>query len=49
MTRLREIVQREGPSGGRAVEEAFLKAVEDFTQGMPQTDDITFMLVEKFA
>jgi serine phosphatase RsbU (regulator of sigma subunit) len=45
--RLREIVQREAPSGSKAVETAFLKAIEDFTQGVPQTDDITFMVVEK--
>jgi serine phosphatase RsbU (regulator of sigma subunit) len=45
--RLREIVRREAPSGSTAVEEAFLKAIEDFTEGMPQTDDITFMVVEK--
>jgi serine phosphatase RsbU (regulator of sigma subunit) len=45
--RLREIIQREAPSGSKAVEEAFLKAIEDFTQGVPQTDDITFMVVEK--
>ena len=24
------------------------EAIEDFTQGMPQTDDITFVLVEKY-
>jgi serine phosphatase RsbU (regulator of sigma subunit) len=45
--RLLEIIQREAPSGGRAVEQRFLKAIEDFTQGMPQTDDITFVVVEK--
>jgi len=45
--RLREIVQREAACGSQAVEEAFLKAIEDFTKGMPQTDDITFMVVEK--
>lgn len=45
--RLREIIQREAPSGGKAVESAFLKAIEEFTEGMPQTDDITFVLVEK--
>jgi serine phosphatase RsbU (regulator of sigma subunit) len=44
---LREIIQREAPSGSKAVEEAFLKAIEDFTQGTPQTDDITFMVIEK--
>jgi serine phosphatase RsbU (regulator of sigma subunit) len=45
--RLREIIQREAPCGSKAVEEAFLGAIEDFTQGMPQTDDITFLVVEK--
>ena len=45
--RLQEIIQRESPSGSRAVEQRFLKAIEDFTQGMPQTDDITFVVVEK--
>jgi serine phosphatase RsbU (regulator of sigma subunit) len=45
--RLREIIQREAPSGGKAVEDAFLKAIEDFTQGTSQTDDITFLVIEK--
>jgi serine phosphatase RsbU (regulator of sigma subunit) len=44
---LREIIRREAPLGGHAVERAFLKAIGDFTQGMPQTDDITFVVVEK--
>jgi len=25
-----------------------LQAIEEFTQGMPQTDDITFVVVEKY-
>ena len=45
--RLLEIIQRESPSGSRAVEQGLLKAIEDFTRGMPQTDDITFVVVEK--
>ena len=45
--RLLEIIQREAPSRGRALEQTFLKAIEDFTQGMLQTDDITFVVVEK--
>jgi serine phosphatase RsbU (regulator of sigma subunit) len=45
--RLHEILRREAARGSKAVEEAFLKAIEDFTQGMPQTDDITFVVVEK--
>ena len=44
---LREIIRREARLGSQAVERAFLKAVADFTQGVPQTDDITFVLVEK--
>jgi len=45
--RLIEIVQQEAPSGSRSVEQRCLKAIEDFTQGMPQMDDITFVVVEK--
>ena len=46
--RLLEIIQREGPSGSHAVEHSFLKAIADFTQGTPQTDDVTFVIVEKY-
>jgi serine phosphatase RsbU (regulator of sigma subunit) len=45
--RLLEIIRQQGPSGSQAVERGFLQAIEDFTQGMPQTDDITFVVVEK--
>jgi len=45
--RLLEIIQREALAGSRAVEQAILKDVADFTQAMPQTDDITFLVVEK--
>jgi sigma-B regulation protein RsbU (phosphoserine phosphatase) len=45
--RLLEIIQQEAPSGSYALEQKFLKAIEEFTQGMPQTDDITFVVVEK--
>ena len=45
--RLLRIIQQEAPSGSQALEERFLKAVEEFTQGVPQTDDITFVVVEK--
>jgi serine phosphatase RsbU (regulator of sigma subunit) len=45
--RLLEIIRREAPSGSHAVEQRFLNAIEDFTQGTPQTDDITFVVVEK--
>jgi serine phosphatase RsbU (regulator of sigma subunit) len=45
--RLREIIQRDAHSGSHAIEKSFLKAIQDFTQGTPQTDDITFVIVEK--
>jgi serine phosphatase RsbU (regulator of sigma subunit) len=47
--RLLEIIRREAPSGSHAVERSILQAIEDFTQGMPQTDDITFVVVENCA
>ena len=45
--RLLEIIRQEAPSGSHALKQKFLKAIEEFTQGMPQTDDITFVVVEK--
>ena len=45
--RLLQVVRREAPLGSQAVEQGFLKAMEDFTMGIPQTDDITFVVVER--
>jgi serine phosphatase RsbU (regulator of sigma subunit) len=45
--RLLQIIQREAPHGGHAVEQKLLKTIDEFTQGTPQTDDITFVVVEK--
>jgi serine phosphatase RsbU (regulator of sigma subunit) len=45
--RLLRIIRQEAPSGSQAIERKFLTAIEEFTQGMPQTDDITFVIVEK--
>jgi len=45
--RLLEIIRKEAPSGSHALEQKFLQAIEEFTQGTPQTDDITFVVVEK--
>jgi serine phosphatase RsbU (regulator of sigma subunit) len=45
--RLLEIIQQGAPSGSRAVEQTCLKAIESFTEGMAQVDDITFVVVEK--
>ncbi len=45
--RLLEIIRQEAPSGSHAIEQRFLKAIEEFTLGTPQSDDITFVVVEK--
>jgi sigma-B regulation protein RsbU (phosphoserine phosphatase) len=45
--RLVEIIQRMAPAGSLALKAAFLRAIEEFTMGMPQTDDVTFLIVEK--
>jgi sigma-B regulation protein RsbU (phosphoserine phosphatase) len=46
--RLRKVIRQEAPSGSQALHQAFLKAIGEFTQGVPQTDDITFVVVEKY-
>jgi serine phosphatase RsbU (regulator of sigma subunit) len=46
--RLMEIIRREAPSGTLAVEQSLLNALGSFTQSTMQTDDITFVVVEKF-
>ena len=45
--RLREVIRRQGPSGGCAVEQGLLQACKEFTGGLPQIDDITLVVVEK--
>jgi serine phosphatase RsbU (regulator of sigma subunit) len=45
--RLLEIIRQEAPSGSPALVAKLLKAIEKFTQGVQQTDDITFVVVEK--
>jgi sigma-B regulation protein RsbU (phosphoserine phosphatase) len=46
--RLLDIIQQEAPSGSGALEQKLLRGIEGFTQGVPQTDDITFVIVEKY-
>jgi serine phosphatase RsbU (regulator of sigma subunit) len=46
--RLLEIIQQEAPSGSQAFQQKFLQAIAEFTQGTPQLDDITFLIVEKY-
>jgi len=45
--RLLRIIRQEAPSGSHALERKLLEAIEEFTRGAPQTDDITFVIVEK--
>ena len=45
--RLLNIIRQHAPSGSHGLEQHFLQAIEGPTQGMPQTDDITFVIVEK--
>jgi serine phosphatase RsbU (regulator of sigma subunit) len=45
--RLLKIIQQEAPSGSHALEQKLLQEIEEFTQDMPQNDDITFVVVEK--
>ena len=45
--RLRELIQQAAPLGSEAVERGLLKSIADFTQGIPQPDDITFVVVGK--
>ncbi len=47
--RLLSIIRQEARSGSQALERTILKAIEEFTQGTPQTDDITFVLVERIS
>ena len=46
--RLLQIIRQEARSGGQAIEREFLKGIEAFTQGTAQTDDITFVVIEKY-
>jgi serine phosphatase RsbU (regulator of sigma subunit) len=45
--RLLAIILKEAPRGIQALERALLEAIEEFTRGLPQTDDITFVIIEK--
>ena len=44
---LQNLIQQAAPAGGAALKQKLLAAIEDFTQETPQTDDITFLVVEK--
>ena len=44
---LLRIIQEEALLGSQALERKILRAIEEFTEGKPQIDDITFLIVEK--
>lgn len=46
--KLLQIIRQEARWGAGAIEHKLLQAIEEFTQGMAQTDDITFLVVEKY-
>ena len=45
--RLLELIRQQAPGGSLALEQKLLTALQEFTQGTPQTDDITFVIVER--
>jgi len=45
--RLMEIIELEAPAGSPSLERGLLVSLEAFTKGLPQPDDITFVIVEK--
>ena len=47
--RLLELIRQAAPAGSQVLEHKLLRAIEEFTQGTPQVDDITFVIVEKTA
>jgi sigma-B regulation protein RsbU (phosphoserine phosphatase) len=47
--RLLDLMRQAGPAGSHVLEYKLLRAIEEFTEGTPQTDDITFVIVEKTA
>jgi sigma-B regulation protein RsbU (phosphoserine phosphatase) len=46
--RLRALIRQQALSGSCSLERKLLTEIESFTQGVPQTDDITFAIIEKF-
>ena len=46
-TRVKEVICQEAPGGAPSLELKLLDAIQLFTEGRSQTDDITLMIVEK--
>ncbi len=47
--RLRDLIRLSAPGGAALLKERVLSALDQFTGGAAQTDDITFLLIEKHA
>jgi sigma-B regulation protein RsbU (phosphoserine phosphatase) len=47
--RLLDLIRHAAPAGSHFLEYKLLRAIEEFTQGTPQIDDITFVVVQKVA
>jgi sigma-B regulation protein RsbU (phosphoserine phosphatase) len=45
--RLLDIIRETVPLGSHTLKEKLLKTIDEFTQGTPQTDDITLLVIEK--
>jgi sigma-B regulation protein RsbU (phosphoserine phosphatase) len=45
--RLLELVRQEAPAGSHVLVQKLLQTMEEFTRGVSQTDDITFVIAEK--
>jgi sigma-B regulation protein RsbU (phosphoserine phosphatase) len=45
--RLISLIREHASSGCQALEKIILQSIEEFTEGMPQTDDMTCMLIQK--
>jgi sigma-B regulation protein RsbU (phosphoserine phosphatase) len=46
--RLLEVMRRAAPAGSEALRRQVLEAIDEFIQDTPQTDDITFVVIEKY-
>ncbi len=44
---LRKVIREEAPRGGRILKETLLRTIETFTEGSPQMDDITLIVIER--
>jgi sigma-B regulation protein RsbU (phosphoserine phosphatase) len=45
--RLQALIAKSAPLGGPALEDNLLAEITGFTEGTPQTDDITFVLIQR--